>query len=188
MIFSKLEYRGTRRTFKRMYICKAMYSLLRDNSMSAVFFDKIIFNIFMRFRVWLFVFMCTGGYCTTIFAQTTGTVKIVMHGMKNNAGIMRVALFSEHNIFPSEKPDFGGTAHIHTMEATMEFHNVPYGYYAISVFHDENANAKLDLGLFGPLERYGFSNGARGFLGPPSFDKAKAAFHEAHKTYVVEVK
>jgi uncharacterized protein (DUF2141 family) len=142
----------------------------------------------MRFRVWLFFFMSISGYYNAIFAQTTGTVKIMMHGMKSDAGIMRVALFSEHNVFPGEKPDFGGTAQIHNMVATAEFHNVPYGHYAVSVFHDENANAKLDLGLFGPLERYGFSNGARGFLGPPSFEKAKAAFHEAHKTYIVEVK
>jgi uncharacterized protein (DUF2141 family) len=101
---------------------------------------------------------------------------------------MRVALYSEHNVFLSEKPEFGGTAQIHNHEATAEFTNVPFGSYAVSAFHDENANAKLDLGIFGPIEKYGFSNGARGLFGPPSFDKAKAVFHEARKSYLVEVK
>lgn len=111
-----------------------------------------------------------------------------MRGMKSNTGVMRVALYSEHNVFLSEKPSFGTSSAIQNMESVAEFHNVPFGFYAVSVFHDENANAKLDLGLFGPTELWGFSNGVRGLLGPPSFDKAKTYFHEANKTYTVEVK
>ena len=39
---------------------------------------------------------------------------------------------------------------------------------------DENNNGKLDKNLVGiPLEPYGFSNNARGFLGPPSFGDAR---------------
>lgn len=45
--------------------------------------------------------------------------------------------------------------------------------YAISVFQDKNLNSKLDTGLFGiPLEKYGFSNNAKGFAGAPSFRSA----------------
>jgi len=45
--------------------------------------------------------------------------------------------------------------------------------YAIAVFHDTNNNQKLDKNFFGiPKEGYGFSNNARGFLGPPDFDEA----------------
>ncbi|TAE28596.1 MAG: DUF2141 domain-containing protein [Candidatus Kapaibacterium sp.] len=111
-----------------------------------------------------------------------------MRGMPSNAGVMRVALYNERNDFLSEKPAFGGTASIQHHESVFDFHNVPFGFYAVSVFHDENANEKLDLSIFGPTERYGFSNGARGLIGPPSFDKAKTFFNEPHKTYIVEVK
>ena len=146
---------------------------------------------FLLFRLFLAVAMIlsSAAACTTVsLAQTTGTVKIVMRGMRSNAGLMRVALFSEHNVFPSDKPMFGATAAIQNKEATCEFNNVPFGHYAVSVFHDENTNEKLDVSIFGPIEQYGFSNGARGIFGPPSFDKAKTSFHEAHKTYIVEVK
>ncbi len=119
---------------------------------------------------------------------STGTVSIKMRGMLSDVGVMRVALYSERNEFLSEKPMFGGTAGIQHHEATLDFHHVPFGFYAVSVFHDENANAKLDVNIFGPIERYGFSNGARGIIGPPSFDKAKAFFNEPHKIYIVEVK
>jgi uncharacterized protein (DUF2141 family) len=44
----------------------------------------------------------------------------------------------------------------------------------MAVFHDENGNGEFDQGFLGiPLEGYAFSNGARVFLGPPSFDSAK---------------
>ncbi|MDR1437149.1 MAG: DUF2141 domain-containing protein, partial [Candidatus Symbiothrix sp.] len=46
--------------------------------------------------------------------------------------------------------------------------------YAVSIFHDENDNGKLDTGVFGiPKERTGNSNNARGSYGPPKFDDCK---------------
>ncbi|MRR38306.1 DUF2141 domain-containing protein, partial [bacterium] len=47
---------------------------------------------------------------------------------------------------------------------------VPYGQYAIAVFHDKNDNDVLDKNIMGvPKEEYGFSNNARGRLGPPDY-------------------
>lgn len=57
------------------------------------------------------------------------------------------------------------------VECTLD--DIPEGTYAISVFHDENGNGKLDTGTFGiPKEGYGFSNNARGMFGPPSFTES----------------
>ena len=45
------------------------------------------------------------------------------------------------------------------------------GEYALVVFHDANANAKLDQGFLGmPIEGYGFSNNVRPVLHPPTFE------------------
>ena len=53
------------------------------------------------------------------------------------------------------------------------FANLPPGRYAVSVFHDENGNGKLDANVVGiPTERYGFSRDARGKMGPPGFADA----------------
>ena len=55
-------------------------------------------------------------------------------------------------------------------EYKWEFKNVPAGSYAISAYLDVNENSTLDKGAFGvPKEKYGFSNNARGRLGPPSY-------------------
>ena len=50
--------------------------------------------------------------------------------------------------------------------------NLPIGEYAVRAFHDENNNGKLDKGMFGqPIEGWGVSNDARGFMSAPPFKK-----------------
>jgi uncharacterized protein (DUF2141 family) len=50
---------------------------------------------------------------------------------------------------------------------------LPPGTYAIGIFEDAILNNRLDNYLFGvPRGQYGFSNNARGFMGPPSFEDA----------------
>ena len=56
----------------------------------------------------------------------------------------------------------------------MTFENIPEGTYAVSIFHDENNNDKLDSNFIGiPKEDYGCSNNAKGFMGPPKWKDAK---------------
>ena len=58
-------------------------------------------------------------------------------------------------------------------KAILLFRGLPPGRYAVSVYHDENGNAKLDTNPVGmPTERYGFSRDAQGRMGPPAFDDA----------------
>ena len=55
----------------------------------------------------------------------------------------------------------------------LVFRNLPAGPYALSQFHDENGNDKLDSNIAGiPTERYGFSRDARGRMGAPGFADA----------------
>jgi uncharacterized protein (DUF2141 family) len=52
------------------------------------------------------------------------------------------------------------------------FKNLKSGSYAVRVFHDQNNNGKLDTGIFGqPIEGWGVSNDARGFMSAPPFKK-----------------
>ncbi len=64
--------------------------------------------------------------------------------------------------------------------AEIVIHSLPAGVYAVSVVHDKNGDGKLATGLFGiPTEHVGFSNNAKGMLGPPSFDKACFALNHS---------
>ena len=52
----------------------------------------------------------------------------------------------------------------------IRFEEIPAGEYAISIFHDENKDTKLNKNFFGiPTEDYGFSNNPKIRFGPPSF-------------------
>lgn len=71
------------------------------------------------------------------------------------------------------KPVAAQTAMLRGGEARLRFANLAPGRYALRVFADENGNGKLDANPMGlPLERYGFSNDAKGNRGAPAFDAA----------------
>lgn len=52
--------------------------------------------------------------------------------------------------------------------------DIPLGTYAIAISQDVNGNGKQDTNWIGiPKEPYGFSNNAKGKMGPPDFEDAK---------------
>jgi UDP:flavonoid glycosyltransferase YjiC (YdhE family)/uncharacterized protein (DUF2141 family) len=65
-------------------------------------------------------------------------------------------------------------APIRDREAECIFTSVAPDVYAISAFHDENDNEKLDTNFIGiPTESWCTSRDAKAYFGPPSFDDAK---------------
>jgi uncharacterized protein (DUF2141 family) len=105
-------------------------------------------------------------------------IHVEIAGLRNDKGRAVCSLFSSASDFPkkTEKAVAHTTAVITDRHAVCEFSGVAPGTYAISVFHDENSNGKLDTNFMGiPREGVGASNGAKGHLGPPKFDAA--AFH-----------
>lgn len=100
-------------------------------------------------------------------------MEVMIKNIKEQKGTIRVALFSNEKDF-LENFLLGKIVKVSGNEAKVVFENLKPGDYAVSVFHDENENEKLDSGFMGiPNEPYGFSNDAMGTFGPPSFEKAK---------------
>jgi uncharacterized protein (DUF2141 family) len=57
------------------------------------------------------------------------------------------------------------------------------GTYAISAFHDENNDKKVNSNFIGiPKEGIGVSNNAKGSFGPPKFDDAKFEFTQSDQS------
>jgi len=96
-------------------------------------------------------------------------------GLRNNKGQVLCSLFSSVIAFPQkdEKAVAHYTAEISDRQASCEFSGIAPGTYAVSAFHDENSNGKLDINFMGiPREGVAASNDARGRLGPPKFNDA----------------
>ena len=107
------------------------------------------------------------------------------------AGEIHIAIYDSAEAFEADRGEKGGAAPGIT-QGTIEMvepgsvtyrYELPPGTYAIGIFHDANLNNRLDNYFFGvPREQYGFSNNARGFMGPPSFEDA--AFSVDGKTEI----
>ncbi|HUI29633.1 MAG TPA: DUF2141 domain-containing protein [Candidatus Acidoferrales bacterium] len=130
-----------------------------------------------------------------LFAQakqdsiTTGSLTIVVQGLRSDKGTVQIGLFNSEETWKSGKAKFrGAKVGINGGKAIWVVEDIPYGIYAVRLFHDENGNDKLDANLFGmPSEDYGFSNNAKGMFGPPGFDKAKFSFDEGHNEIIITI-
>jgi uncharacterized protein (DUF2141 family) len=106
-------------------------------------------------------------------------IHVEIVGLRNDKGQVLCALFSSAGDFPKKTDNAlsRATSVISNRQAVCEFPGIPPSTYAISVFHDENSNGKLDTNLMGiPREGVGASNDARGHFGPPKFDAASFRF------------
>lgn len=105
-------------------------------------------------------------------------IRVEIVGLRSDKGQILCALFGSRDGFPkqSEKALARVSSTIAQKQAVCEFSGIAPGTYAISAFHDENSNGKLDTNFMGiPREGVGASNNARGHLGPPKSEAA--AFH-----------
>ncbi|SFM26256.1 DUF2141 domain-containing protein [Rugamonas rubra] len=98
---------------------------------------------------------------------------IRVDAVKSADGKLMVAIYDNAATF-LRKPRSDLVVAPVTGSNTVLVKDLPPGDYAIAVFHDENGNGKMDANAFGiPTERIGFSNDARGNMGPPGFDSAR---------------
>ena len=93
-----------------------------------------------------------------------------------STGYVLLILFEGAEGFPSDQDKakaYDGEK-VSNGQATIVFHDLPEGEYAIAAFHDANSNGKMDTNMLGiPKEAYGASNDAKGTLGPPKFEDAR---------------
>lgn len=132
----------------------------------------------------------TVAFMTMAFADGAGTgdLLITVEGFENSEGVARVALVISKETFSEEKP-FKGYEFKIVNNRVVETLSLPYGEYAVKVFHDENSNGELDKRLFGiPAEAYGFSNDARGTMGPPEYEKAAFKLDAPKKEITITIK
>ena len=119
-----------------------------------------------------------------------GQLKVTMRGLENDEGKVRIGLCdSKENYTRDGDPFRGASVVIKDRKAECTFEGIPYGTYAIKLYHDKNGNDELDTNFLGiPKEPYGFSNNARGTFGPAKWDDAKFVFNAKSMSMEIEVK
>ncbi|MDR1371269.1 MAG: DUF2141 domain-containing protein [Dysgonamonadaceae bacterium] len=107
---------------------------------------------------------------------------IAVDGIEKVKGNVLVAVYDKENFM--KKPVYIGYAKVDAETVNVIIENVKPGEYAISLYQDENGNNKLDMGTFGPTEKYGFSNNAKGMMGPPKYEDCKFPVEENEDTEI----
>ncbi|MGD2045954.1 MAG: DUF2141 domain-containing protein [Gemmatimonadota bacterium] len=120
-------------------------------------------------------------------AVETAEISIDVTGLESDVGTVRLALFDGPEGFP-DAPAIASVVEPSGRSARWEV-RVPYGRYAVAAVHDADGDGRLDTNFLGmPTERYGFSNGARGTFGAPSFQDASFPVDRPTVTLTVEVR
>ncbi len=109
----------------------------------------------------------------------TGDLRVDISDINSELGNIYVFLYSSEDGFPVDlsKAKKFIQARIESQGASVSFDNIKYGYYAISVYHDQDSNGEINTNFLGiPKEPVGVSNNAKGLMGPPKYEDAKFYF------------
>ncbi len=104
-------------------------------------------------------------------------LSIVVDGVQSNKGLMTASLY------PNDKSQFlqrNGALKVWRIPAQSPLTQMCIwlkapGTYAVAVYHDANSNQKLDIGMLGPTEDYGFSRNPHIFFSKPSLGSVRFA-------------
>ena len=107
--------------------------------------------------------------------QTRQSLIVELTGLRNRKGVVNIALFASAEGFPSD-PDQAirsDSFPIDTIPFEIEVPDLPSGWYAVTVHHDENMDGQLNCNALGiPKEGIGFSGNPQIWRGVPPFQKA----------------
>lgn len=140
---------------------------------------------FVRVTGYIIVFVIFSSF-TRVETNMTITIK----GITELKGNLMLAIFDKSQGFGADEYACDKKV-IKVLQSNQEIKlsNLIEGKkYAIALYHDVNCNEFLDKNILGmPLEKYGFSNDARGTFGPPSFETA-AFFYNKGKRITITIK
>lgn len=120
------------------------------------------------------------------------TLTVYISEIPSEQGDIKLALFDasgkEAFVYKPDKAFRKSLGTIQNGKSEAHFKNIPYGQYALSVFHDENSDNELNRAPAGyPTEAYGFSNNPKG-LGIPEYKLAEFEVNQGKQEIYIVLK
>ena len=126
--------------------------------------------------------------CAAPVTAAAADLTVVVAGLKNDEGSVRVGLFHDPTSFPKTF-SVGQAVAAKADNVSVTFKDLAPGCYAVSAYQDLNGNQKLDTNFVGkPTEPNGFSRNARAKFGPPSFADAQIELASTNQNLTIQVK
>lgn len=125
--------------------------------------------------------------CQVLCGQV-GIIACSASGFRNTTGVARFELYASSKDFLNhKKATFSTTVALGPEPVKAQFQSVPFGEYAVAVFHDENKNGILDKNFIGmPLEGCGFTTPTKP-KGPVAFNDARFVLNQATRLCAVQI-
>jgi uncharacterized protein (DUF2141 family) len=126
---------------------------------------------------------------SALSAAGAADLTVIVSGIRDASGSVSAGIFNSESSFAKASEAFA-SFRIKATPGNVGFtvRDLPPGRYAITAYHDENANGTLDFDPTGvPTEGYGVSNDARNPLAPPEFAKAAFELRDQNKSVTVKI-
>lgn len=106
-------------------------------------------------------------------AGETASLTVTFTGLQPKGAVNLVLVNSAEAYGDKAAPVVADRVTVSAGSASKTFEGLAPGRYAIKSFHDVDGDGKMATNPFGiPTEPYGFSNNARGAMGPPRWEEA----------------
>lgn len=105
-------------------------------------------------------------------APAQGRIFLELSNIRSGQGKIHVAVYDREEAFTRSLTPYRKLVEQAPEQPTLllQLNDLPYGRYAIAVYHDVNDNGDLDKNLMGiPTEPYGFSHNPRAKWSAPRF-------------------
>ena len=136
----------------------------------------------MKINFYLFIYF--------LFLSDLKSAELVIKilNIEENNGLIHFAIYDKPEFFPeNEGKKIGFKKKINELiNDQVTITDLEESFYAVAIYHDKNSNNKFDTFLSIPQEKFGFSNDAKVFFGPPSFDEA-SFFLEKNQRLKIEI-
>jgi uncharacterized protein (DUF2141 family) len=126
-----------------------------------------------------------------ISSQNSGEINLQIQGAKSDKGVIRVLIFDSKKGYPDqvELAVMFFTVPISDRKSKIKISDLKPGKYSIAAFHDEDENGSINTNPFGyPIEKYGFSNNAKAYFGPPDYEKTAFELKDDRKTILINLR
>ena len=121
------------------------------------------------------------GQDSSVTESNAGKFILSVVGFDSDEGKAMIALYNSEEGYSETGEKFKAVAlEIKELKCEWVIEELPFGEYAIKLFHDENGDGKMNTNMLGiPSEEYAFSNNATGSFGPADYDDAKFLFNKS---------
>ena len=117
---------------------------------------------------------------------THSSIFIEVDGFENLDGYLAIAIYNSEAQFDAETESYRDTI-ISGLSDNMSImiDSIIPGIYAVSIFHDENQDGQLNVGVFNiPTEGFGFSNNPTIVFSKPTFNACKFIIEESQEIII----